>query len=41
MITGRGDAAPGEAALIPAPLWRFLLSVVLAAGLTVILVRFL
>ena len=41
MVTGRGAAEAGEAALVPAPLWRFLLSAGLAAGLTLVLVRFL
>ena len=41
MITGRGPSVAGEAALVPAPLWRLLLSVALAAGLTFALVRFL
>jgi len=41
MITGRGAAVEGEAPLVPAPLWRLLLSVALAAGLTIMLVRFL
>ena len=41
MITGRGDSVAGEAALVPAPLWRFLLSIVLAVGLTLLLVRYL
>jgi hypothetical protein len=42
MVTGRKAAASnGEAALAPAPLWRFLLSVILAAGLTLAVARFL
>jgi cytochrome b len=41
MITGRGAPVEGEAALVPAPLWRFLLSVALAAGLTLVVVRLL
>jgi cytochrome b len=42
MVTGRKAAAGnGEAALVPAPLWRLLLSVLLAAGLTVAVARFL
>lgn len=40
MITGRGAPVAG-AAMVPAPLWRFLLSVIVAAGLTFVLVRFL
>lgn len=34
MITGRGEAVEGAPTLVRAPLWRFLLSVALAAGLT-------
>jgi len=34
MITGRGTPVDGEGVLVPAPLWRFLLSVALAAGIT-------
>ena len=34
MLTGRGTPVDGEGALVPAPLWRFLLSVALAAGIT-------
>jgi cytochrome b len=34
MITGRGPAGEAGAAMVPAPLWRFLLSAGLAAGLT-------
>lgn len=41
MITGRGEPIPGEAALVPAPLWRLGLSVALAAGLTLAVARFL
>lgn len=39
MITGRGDAVPGEAALVPAPRWRFLLSVALAGAITFVIAR--
>jgi cytochrome b len=41
MITGRRAAGDGEAVLVPAPRWRFLLSVILAAGLTLLVARFL
>ena len=41
MITGRGAPVEGEAPLVPAPLWRFLLSVVLSAAITFVVVRFL
>jgi cytochrome b len=41
MVTGRKAAGEGETALVPAPLWRFLLSAIVAAGLTLLLVRFL
>jgi cytochrome b len=41
MITGRGDPVAGAGPLVPAPLWRLLLSVVLAAGLTIVIIRFL
>ena len=41
MVTGRRAAADGEAVLVPAPLWRFLLSIVLAAGFTLAIVRLL
>lgn len=41
MITGRGDPVEGAGPLVPAPLWRFLLSVVLAASITLVIVRFL
>jgi cytochrome b len=41
MVTGRRVAVETEAVLVPAPLWRFLLSVVLAAGLTLIIAKFL
>ena len=41
MITGRREAGETEAVLVPAPLWRFLLSVVLAAGLTLFIAKFL
>lgn len=41
MITGRGEAVAGEGPLVPAPLWRLALSVVLAAGITLVIVRFL
>jgi cytochrome b len=41
MITGRGVAVVGEGPMVPAPLWRLLLSIVLAAGLTLVMVRFL
>jgi cytochrome b len=41
MITGRGFSPARETVLVPAPLWRFLLSAALAAGLTLALIRFL
>jgi cytochrome b len=41
MITGRGEPVAGVEPMVPAPLWRLLLSVVIAAGLTFVLVRFL
>jgi cytochrome b len=41
MITGRGPAIAGAPALVPAPRWRFLLSVILAAGLTLAVALFL
>jgi len=41
MITGRGVPVEGEGPMVPAPLWRLLFSVVLAAGLTFVLARFL
>jgi cytochrome b len=34
MVTGRGPAGEAGAAMVPAPLWRFLLSAGLAVGLT-------
>ena len=34
MVTGRGPAGVAGEAMVPAPLWRFLLAVALAAGLT-------
>ena len=36
MITGRGEAVADAPALVPAPIWRFLLSVVLAIGMTLV-----
>jgi hypothetical protein len=41
MVTGRRRADGAEAAMVPAPLWRFVLSAGLAAGLTFALIRFL
>jgi cytochrome b len=41
MVTGRRRADGAEAAMVPAPLWRFVLSAGLAAGLTLALIRFL
>jgi cytochrome b len=41
MITGRGEAVEGEGPLVPAPLWRLLLSVGLAAAITFVVIRFL
>jgi cytochrome b len=41
MITGRGEAVEGEEALVPAPLWRFALSVVIAAAITLVIALFL
>ena len=41
MITGRRAAEESETALVPAPLWRFLVSVTVAAGLTLVIARFL
>jgi cytochrome b/cytochrome c556 len=41
MLTGRRAKGGDGAALVPAPLWRFLISAVLAVGLTLALVKFL
>ncbi len=41
MITGRGEAVAGAGPLVPAPLWRLLLSVVLATAITFVVIRFL
>lgn len=41
MLTGRGPMIEGEKVPVSAPLWRFLLSVALAAGLTFALIRLL
>lgn len=41
MVTGRGPAGAAGEAMVPAPLWRFLLSGALAAVLTVAIVRIL
>ena len=41
MITGRKPAVEGEAALVPAPLWRLLVSIVLAAGITFAVAKYL
>ena len=41
MVTGRGQAGESGEALVPAPLWRLLLAVALAAGLTLAITRFL
>ena len=41
MITGRRKAADGEAPLVPAPLWRFLLSVAVAGAITLLIAKFL
>ncbi len=41
MITGRKPAAAGEEVLVPAPLWRLLVSVVLAAAITLAVVKYL
>lgn len=38
MVTGRGRPGPAGAAMVPAPLWRLLLSVALAAGITFVIV---
>lgn len=38
MLTGRGAAVEGAGALVPAPLWRLLLSVALAAAITIVIV---
>lgn len=39
MITGRRAAGEVEAAMVPAPLWRFLLSAAVAVGTTLALIR--
>jgi cytochrome b len=41
MVTGRRVAEDGETALVPAPLWRFLLSVAIAVGLTLVIAKLL
>jgi cytochrome b len=38
MVTGRGPAGEAGEAMVPAPLWRLLLAVALAAGLTLAIV---
>ena len=37
MLTGRGQAGDAGEALVPAPLWRFLLATALAVGLTLVI----
>jgi hypothetical protein len=37
MVTGRREAGENDAVLVPAPLWRFILSVMVAAGLTLLI----
>jgi cytochrome b len=41
MVTGRGRPGPVGEAMVPAPLWRLLLSVALAAGITFVIVLYL
>ena len=41
MVTGRRAAGENDAILVPAPLWRFIFSVVVAAGLTLLVAKFL
>ena len=41
MVTGRAQAGESGEALVPAPLWRFLLAVALAAGLTLAITLYL
>ncbi len=41
MVTGRGKADEAGQEIVPAPLWRFLLAAILAAGLTLAMVKFL
>jgi cytochrome b len=41
MVTGRGRADASGEALVPAPLWRFLLAAALAVGLTLAITLFL
>jgi cytochrome b len=41
MVTGRREAVDAEAPLVEAPLWRFLLSLAVAGGLTVLIAKFL
>lgn len=41
MITGCGEAVGGQTAMVPAPLWRLLLSIAIAAAITFVVVRFL
>ena len=41
MVTGRGQAGESGEALVPAPFWRLLLALALAAGLTLAITRFL
>lgn len=41
MITGRGAPVAGEGPMVAAPLWRLLLSVLLAAAITFVVARFL
>lgn len=41
MVTGRGPAGEAAAAMVPAPLWRFLLAAALAAALTYAVTNFL
>jgi cytochrome b len=41
MVTGRGRAGPVGEAMVPAPLWRLLFSVALAAGITFVIAVYL
>ena len=41
MVTGRGKAGADGQALVPAPLWRLLLSLALAAGITFVIALYL
>ena len=41
MVTGRGRAGPAGEAMVPAPLWRLLLSVVRATGINFVIILYL